>query len=109
MVITKDTGDKDAPLKATTTTPQGRELFLPTKKIPEGYECTFNPKEKGPHKINIEFAGKDVPESPFDVDVTAKFVIRNVQVKGLDTRELKFRKPCNNKVSKCPKNKMKFN
>ena len=88
IVVTKETGDEDAPCKATSTNPKGQTNFLPTKKVPEGYDCTFNPKEKGPHKVKVELDGKEVPKSPVMVDVVDKFNIKNVVVKGLDERKL---------------------
>ena len=86
-VVTKDTGDEDAPCVAKATNPKGQTGFLPSKKVPEGYECTFNPKVKGPHKVKVEFSGKEIPQSPITVDVVDKFEIKKIEVKGLDKRK----------------------
>ncbi|GAU93664.1 hypothetical protein RvY_05566 [Ramazzottius varieornatus] len=33
------------------------------------YSCQYVPKMEGHHRVAVQFAGKDVPKSPFDVDV----------------------------------------
>lgn len=86
-IITKDTGNEDAHCKVTCTVPSGRTMFLPTKKVPEGYESMFNPKEKGPHKICFEVDGKEVPKSPITTNVEARLEIKKLQVKGLEKRK----------------------
>ena len=88
MVETRPvTGDAEIPCKVTASTPKGQTMFLPSKKIPEGYECTFAPKEEGPHKIKVEYAGHEVPKSPVHVKVEPKLDIKKLQVKGLDERK----------------------
>ncbi|XP_053377764.1 filamin-A-like isoform X5 [Mercenaria mercenaria] len=84
MILTKATGNEDAPCKVTGTTPTGRTMFLPTKKVPGGYESTFNPTQMGPHKIKVEVAEKEVPKSPITTNVEAKLDIKKLQVKGLE-------------------------
>jgi len=86
-IITKDTGNENAPCKATVTTPEGRTDFLPTKKVPGGYEAMFHPLKKGPHKIRVEIDNKEVPKSPIDVVVEDKLDIKKLQVKGLEKRK----------------------
>ena len=84
------TGDAEVPCKVTATNPKGQTTFVPNKKIPEGYECTFTPKETGPHKIMVEYAGHEVPKSPVNVNVEPKFDAKKAKVKGLDTRKFSF-------------------
>ncbi|XP_052780237.1 filamin-A-like isoform X2 [Mya arenaria] len=85
QIITKDTGNEEAPCITTAISPDGREIFLATKKVPGGYESTFNPREKGPYKIYVKVAGSEVPKSPVSVNVEDKLDIKKLQVKGLDT------------------------
>lgn len=33
------------------------------------YTATYTAKKEGPHKVKVEFAGKQVPKSPFPVKV----------------------------------------
>jgi len=42
---------------------------LPTKKVPGGYQCLYAPKECGNNTVKVEFAGKEVPNSPYHVSV----------------------------------------
>ena len=70
------------------TTPKNKVVELPIQKKPEGYGTTFTPTEPGPHKVNVNFAGKEVPKSPFNVNVQPKANIGAVKVKGLETRKL---------------------
>ena len=84
------TGDAEIPCKVTSTNPKGQTIFVPNRKVPEGYECTFTPKETGPHKIQVEYAGHEVPKSPVKVEVEPKFEIKKTKVKGLDAREFAF-------------------
>ncbi|XP_052286873.1 filamin-A-like isoform X5 [Dreissena polymorpha] len=83
-IVTKATGNEDAPCKTTATTPDGKTMFLPTKKVPGGYESTFSPKQTGPHKIQVEVDGKEVPKSPVTVNVEDKLDIKKLLVKGLE-------------------------
>ena len=71
----------------TVTNPKGKVVELPTQKKPEGYGTTFTPTEQGPHKVNVNFAGQEVPRSPFSVDVQPKANVGAVKVKGLETRK----------------------
>ena len=77
-IVTKATGNEDAPCKTTATTPDGKTMFLPTKKVPGGYESTFSPKQTGPHKIQVEVDGKEVPKSPVTVNVEDKLDIKGI-------------------------------
>ncbi|KAL4226921.1 hypothetical protein ACF0H5_014899 [Mactra antiquata] len=83
-IVTKATGKEDAPISVQSTSPSGREIFLPTKKVPGGYEATFTPREKGPHKIKIDLDKKEVPQSPLTTNVVPKLDIKKLQVKGLE-------------------------
>lgn len=89
QVDTKSTGKPDAPCKVSVTTPNGKSAELPTKATPEGYETLFAPLEPGPHIVNVDFAGKPVPDSPFSVDVKPAPEVGAVNVTGLDSRKSK--------------------
>ena len=57
----------------------------------------FTPKVPGKHTVKIEFAGKEVPNSPFTVHVET-IDVSKVLVKGLETRKLSYitqTRPCN--------------
>lgn len=86
-INTASTGKQEAPCKVTAVGPKGDTADLPTKKTPEGYETTYAPLEVGPHKIKVDFAGKEVPKSPYPVDVVPKGKEKPVTVKGLETRK----------------------
>lgn len=87
MVETQAVSEFEIPCKVTATTPKGQTMFLPAKKVPEGYECTFTPKEVGPHKVKVEYASHEVPKSPVNVTVEPKLDIKKLKVKGLETRK----------------------
>lgn len=87
-INTLSTGKPDAPCKVTVTNPKGKVVELPTQKKPEGYGTVFTPTEQGPHKVNVNFAGQEVPKSPFNVTVQPKANVGAVKVKGLETRKL---------------------
>ena len=87
MVETKAVSEFEIPCKVTASTPKGQTLFLPTKKVPEGYECTFSPKEVGPHKVKVEYAGHEVPKSPVNVTVEPKLDLKKLKVEGLEKRK----------------------
>lgn len=85
--ITVTTTRTDAPCKITSTNPNGKPSDIPTKKIKEGFEAIFAPLEEGPYKVKVEHANKDVPGSPFAVEVKPKTEVSNIEVRGLDTRK----------------------
>ena len=85
--ITITTGKPDAPCKVTATNPKGRPEELPTTKTKDGYQTTFAPLEVGPYKVKVEYAGKEIPKSPFSVPVEPKMDLDKVEVKGLETRK----------------------
>lgn len=63
----------EAPLTCTIDTPSGRKLKADVKKNPnEGFDVSWTPKETGRHKITIKYGEKEVPGSPFYVDVLGK-------------------------------------
>lgn len=90
---------KDAPCKVTVTTPKRKTVELPMKKTPEGYTTTWTPTDQGPHKVDVNFDSKPVPNSPFDVEVVPKGTksakkeepTAEITVKGLDTRKHCFK------------------
>ena len=83
-IITTETGE-EVPCRVTVMNPQNKTEELPTSKTPDGHETTFAPTEVGPHKVMVECAGKEVPGSPFNVQVEKK--ILRILVKGLDKRK----------------------
>ena len=91
-VLTAPSGFEDAPIQLIAITPEGREVFLPTRKVPGGYEAMFNPVHTGPHKVHVDIAGREIPKSPKLVNVEDKLDVKKLQVKGLETRKLT--EPC---------------
>ena len=81
------TDKPDAPCKVTATNPKGKPEDLPTKKTKDGYQATFAPLEVGPYKVKVEYAGKEIPKSPFNVPVEPKIDMNKIEVKGLETRK----------------------
>lgn len=88
-VLTHETGRADAPCEVISTSPKGKTDNVSTEKIPEGYICNFTPTEKGDHKVKVTYAGKEVPNSPFSVNVEA-IDVSSVKVKGLEKRKFKL-------------------
>ena len=90
-VDTQSAGKPDAPCKITATNPKGKPVDLPMKKTPAGFETMFAPLEPGPHLVKVEFAGQEVPKSPFEVPVEpTRTELKGVEVKGLETRKFQF-------------------
>lgn len=87
QINTQKTGKQDAPCRVTATNPKGQTKELPTKPTPEGYQTVFAPLEEGPHKVNVNFAQKDVPKSPFTIQVEPAVDVSKVEVMGLETRK----------------------
>ena len=87
QVHTVAAGRPDAPCFMSATNPVGEVKELPLQKIPEGYQALFAPLEPGPHLVNVNFAGKPVPKSPFSVNVEPKVDVAAVDVLGLETRK----------------------
>ena len=67
--ITVETPNTNVPCKITHTTPKGQQNDLPVKKVKQGFEALFAPLEEGPNLVKVNVAGKDVPGSPFPVNV----------------------------------------
>lgn len=88
--MTSTTGKPDAPCRVFATNPKGKTTELPTRKIPEGYTATLAPQETGPHRVNVEFNGKEVPKSPFNVMAEPAIDFNKVKVTGLDARKFVF-------------------
>ena len=85
-VVTTSAPKKNAPCTVTTINPKGRSSALKTKPVPEGYEGVFSPWDSGVHKVKVEYDGKEIPDSPFDVEVY-KINVSAVVVKGLEKRK----------------------
>ena len=77
----------DAPCKVLVKTPKGETMELPTQLTPDGYTTDFKPKDKGKHIVEITYANKEVPKSPFEVLVQT-LDLSGVKVKGLEKRKL---------------------
>lgn len=95
IVDASQAGKTDAPCTVTAIGPKGNTKDLPLKKIPEGYEALYAPLEVGPNKVKVEYSGKEIPKSPFPVDVQPKGKApkeKPVTVKGLETRKLLLKK-----------------
>lgn len=86
-IDTSSTGRPDAPCRVSVTNPKGQTMELPLSQKPDGYDTLFAPLEPGPHKVNVEFAGQPVPDSPFKVDVKPAPEVGAVQVLGLESRK----------------------
>ena len=67
--------------------PVGQTAELPVKKVPQGYETVLNPQQPGPHQVSVNYAGQEVPRSPFPVDVLPQANVGAVSVKGLEKRK----------------------
>ena len=88
-IDTTNAPKKDAPCKITNITPKKKTNDLKTKKVPEGYETTFSTWDIGVHIVKVEYDGKEIPSSPFEV-VVEKIDVTKVTVKGLDTRKCRY-------------------
>lgn len=86
-VVTSSTGKPDAPCSIKVTNPRGQTMELPARKIPEGYTATLAPQEVGPHRVNVDFNGKEVPKSPFNVMAEPAIDFSKVKVTGLEQRK----------------------
>lgn len=54
------------------TDARGRSDAVPVslkQTTPGKYRCEYVPREPGPHSVNVLFAGRPVPNSPFAVNV----------------------------------------
>jgi filamin len=87
-INTLSTAKPDAPCFVSVTNPRGQTAELPTKPGPEGYTTTFAPVEPGPHKVNVAFAGQELPKSPYPVKVEPRANVGAVTVRGLEKRKL---------------------
>lgn len=92
-VVTAPTGKPDLPCRVLAKGPTGPYQELPTKKVPGGYQCLYSPKEPGNNSVKVEFAGKEVPNSPYHVNVQSDVDVTKVQIKGLESRKLAKKEP----------------
>lgn len=69
------------------TNPKGKTFDLPVTTTDKAFETTITPREVGPHKVHVEYNGKEIPDSPYTVDVMKPIDISKVTVSGLDTRK----------------------
>ena len=87
IVDTASTGKPELPCKVLAKGPTGPYVELPTKKVPEGYECVYKPDQSGPNSVKVEYAEQEVPKSPYHVQVDEKVDESNVEIKGLESRK----------------------
>ena len=92
MVDTTSCGKPDAPCKVFAKGPHSPYEQLPTKKTKDGFECDYTPKESGPSSVKVEYSGKELPKSPYVVNVESDVDISKVAIKGLESRKLKLSK-----------------
>ena len=55
------------------TNPHGRQDVVPVsvkQTTPGKYRCEYVPREPGSHTVNVLFAGRPIPNSPFPVNVS---------------------------------------
>lgn len=86
-IKTISTGRPDAPCVATVTNPKGQKVNLLLNQTTEGYQTALAPMEPGPHKLNVTFASKEVPRSPFNVTVEPAIDFDSITVRGLERRK----------------------
>ena len=86
-IDTSATGKPDAPCQVMVATPYGQMAELPTYPKPTGYETLFAPLEPGPHLVHVAFNEKEIPNSPFSVNVEPRTEVGRVHVMGLETRK----------------------
>lgn len=77
---------KAGPCNISALNPKGRSTNLKTKQVTEGFETVFSPWDAGVHKVKVEYAGKEIPGSPFEVDVF-KVNFNAIFVIGLEKRK----------------------
>lgn len=87
-IITAPTGKPELPCKVLAKGPSTPYQELPTKKTKDGVDCEYTPTESGNNYVKVIFADKEVPKSPFHVDVQSPFDITKVEIKGLEKRKL---------------------
>ena len=88
-VLTHLTDRPSAPCSVVSQSPKGEMLEMPVEMIPQGYEVLFTPTEKGDHKLKVNFANQELPDSPFTAKVDAVDV-SSVVVKGLEKRKYRL-------------------
>lgn len=65
-------------------------MEMPLQKTRNGYETFFTPTELGQYLMHVNFDNKEVPESPYPVDVQAVVDLNKLEIKGLETRKLTY-------------------
>ena len=81
--------DKNAtrsPCTATIHTSNGTPTNVPLEMITECFDFQVTPGVPGQHLLRVEYAGAEVPGSPFVVDVEP-IDVSSVKVRGLETGE----------------------
>ncbi len=82
-VLTKDAGEGD--VKVTVTGPgkiDERCIVKKQYRDPTTFDCVYKPKRAGEYIVEITFAGKPIPNSPFKSKVSMPLDIRKVSAKG---------------------------
>ncbi|CAF0961088.1 unnamed protein product [Rotaria sordida] len=70
QVDVKNAGNR--PVQASITDPQGQQNTVSVsieRKAPGEFFCEYDPREPGPHRINVNFDGQPAPNSPYPVNV----------------------------------------
>jgi len=81
MVDTREAGDAD--LDVTVKQPDGKKIQPEVERVADGmYNVRYVPQKKGPHTIDVKYAGQEVPRSPFRVNAGEPFDARKVKVSG---------------------------
>ncbi|XP_043522612.1 filamin-A isoform X2 [Frieseomelitta varia] len=60
-------------------------LSVPVKlrqTLPEVWRCEYIPTESGLHSVNVSFAGKPIPESPFNVNISSTSEVQKCRAYG---------------------------
>ena len=86
LVVTTSIAMKAGPCTINVINPKGRATNLKTKQVPDGFETVFSPWDSGLHKVKVEYVGKEIPGSPFEVEVF-KINLNAIVVTGLETRK----------------------
>ncbi|XP_069142482.1 filamin-A-like isoform X9 [Argopecten irradians] len=92
-IVTTAAGKSDTPAKLSVISPSGATKEVPVKETPQGYTAAVTMLEPGPHKVKVDYNGKEVPKSPFTVDVQPE-VADGVNAYGPGLEGGKSNQPC---------------
>ena len=78
------------PVEVAVTGPDGKDLPAEVKDNGDGtYAVEYNPQERGPHKVEVKVAGKQVGNSPYEVVAEAGVDTDNSSIKFMFSMQLK--------------------